>query len=420
MILRYNCLMLHFSPRRIALRVTPDAQAALRHGHPWLFAGSIVAQNDAGVVPQAGDLAVIFDDYRRFLAIGLYDPASPIRVRVLQHRHPVVIDAAFFAGRVQAALTRRAALLADPLTTGLRLLHGESDGLPGVVVDRYHDVQVLKLYSAAWVPHLPVLLEVLAAAAPAARMVLRLSRAVQAQAEALGGLADGVTLVGEPPQGPVVFLENGLRFEADVLHGQKTGFFLDQRDNRARVGELAQGRSTLNVFAYTGGFSLYAARGAAPAVISVDIAAPAMAAAARNFALNLALPAVAAAQHTLLVEDAFVALRRLANEGRRFGLVVVDPPAFAKQQSEISAALQAYTRLAALAARVTEPGGLLVMASCSSRVAAEAFFGAVRRGALQVGTRLQEFDHTGHPLDHPVSFAEGAYLKCLYASVHRL
>ena len=409
------------SPRRIALRVTPDAQAALRHGHPWLFESSITAHNDAGEPPRPGDLAVIFDDRRRFLAIGLYDPASPIRVRVLQHRQPTAIDDAFFATRVQAALKRRAALLADPATTGMRLMHGEGDGFPGLVVDRYGEVQVIKLYSAAWLPHLPAVLAALATHAPAATWVaLRLSRAVQSQPETLGGLTDGATLAGAARSEPVIFLENGLRFEADVLHGQKTGFFIDQRDNRARVGRLAHGRATLNVFAYTGGFSLYAARGGAPAVTSVDIAAPAMAAAERNFALNRAIPAVHSARHECLVEDAFAALRRLADEKRRFGLVVVDPPSFAKQQSEISAALRAYERLAALAVRVVEPDGMVVLASCSSRVGAEAFFAAVRRGVAEAGSLLHEFDHTGHPADHPTGFAEGAYLKCLYARVQRL
>jgi 23S rRNA (cytosine1962-C5)-methyltransferase len=251
--------------------------------------------------------------------------------------------------------------------------------------------------------------------APADAVVLRLSRAVQRDSAALHGLIDGMTLAGELAANPVVFRENGLLFEADVLHGQKTGFFLDQRENRARVEGLAAGRETLNVFAYTGGFSLYAARGGAPAVVSLDISAPALAAAGRNFELNHTLLAVAAARHELLVVDAFAGLARLAADGRRFDLVVVDPPAFGKQQSEIPAAVRSYERLAALALGALRPGGTLVMASCSSRVSAGDFFAAVRRGAARAGRALHEFEHTGHPVDHPVAFAEGAYLKCLYA-----
>ncbi len=290
-----------------------------------------------------------------------------------------------------------------------------ADRLPGLVIDRYDRVLVLKLYSVAWLPHLRAVLAGLDSAAPADAVVLRLSRAVQRQAEALHGLTDGTTLAGTLAANPVIFRENGLLFEADVLDGQKTGFFLDQRENRARVEGLAAGRETLNVFAYTGGFSLYAARGGAPAVLSLDSSAPALAAARRNFALNRDLPAVAAARHELLVADAFTALAGLAQSGRRFDLVVVDPPAFAKQQAEIPAALKSYQRLAELALAVLRPRGTLVMASCSSRVSADDFFAAVRRGAARAGRLLHEFAHTGHPVDHPIGLAEGAYLKGLYA-----
>ena len=398
------------SGQRLALRVTRPAQQALRQGHPWLFDRSIVAQSADG---QPGDLAVIFDDRRRFLAIGLFDPASPIRVRVLQHGAPATIDAAFFAGRLAEAVERRAPL-ASPDTTGYRLVHGEGDGLPGLVIDRYDRVLVLKLYSAAWLPHLPALLDGLAALPAADWIVLRLSRAVQSEVS-FPGVVDGATLAGAPPDGLLFFRENELRFEVDVLRGQKTGFFLDQRDNRARVETLAAGKETLNVFAYTGGFSLYAARGGAPVVVSLDVSAPALEAARRNFALNEHLPSVAAAGREFLAEDAFAGLARLAAEGRRFDLVVVDPPAFAQQQAAIPAALLAYERLARLALGVLRGGGTLVAASCSSRVSADDFFAAVRRAAARAGRSLHEFDRTGHPLDHPVRFAEMAYLKCLYA-----
>jgi 23S rRNA (cytosine1962-C5)-methyltransferase len=401
------------SDRRLALRVTREAQRALRQGHPWLFDRAIVSQSAAG---QPGDLAVVFDDRRRFLAIGLYDLASPIRVRILQHGAPATIDAAFFAGRLAAAADRRAAL-AGQGTTGYRLVHGEGDGLPGLVIDRYDRVLVVKLYSAAWLPHLTAILEGLAVIAPADWIVLRLSRALQREPATLHGLHDGAALAGAPVTNPVIFRENGLWFEADVLRGQKTGFFLDQRENRARVETLAAGKETLNVFAYSGGFSLYAARGGAPAVASLDLSALALDAARRNFDLNRDLSAVAAARHECLVEDAFAGLARLAHAGQRFDLAVVDPPSFAKQQSEIPAALRSYERLAGLALGVLRPGGTLVMASCSSRVSADDFFAAVRSGAVRFGRTLFEFDHTSHPIDHPVSFAEGAYLKCLYAEV---
>jgi 23S rRNA (cytosine1962-C5)-methyltransferase len=400
------------SERRVALRVTPDAQRQLRGGHPWIFDRAIVRQSGEG---QPGDLAVIFDDRRRFIAIGLYDPTSPIRVRVLHHGAPAPIDRAWLRDRLQEAAAWRASL-PESGTTGYRLVHGENDGLPGLVIDRYDDTLVIKLYSAAWVRRLPMLREVLDEVCPAARLVLRLSRELSRQTELLYGLTDGMILAGSRPEGAVLFSENGLCFEADVLQGQKTGFFLDQRDNRARVEKLAAGMRTLNVFAYSGGFSLYAARGGAPEVLSLDASEPALASAERNFALNRHVPAVAAAHHSILAADAFLALADLRQSGRRFDLVIVDPPAFAKQESEVKGAIESYRRLTGLALGVLAPGGTLVTASCSSRVSTRVFFGTVTRAAAEAGRPLHEIDRTGHPIDHPVRFPEGEYLKCLYAT----
>jgi 23S rRNA (cytosine1962-C5)-methyltransferase len=401
------------SAQRLALRVTPEAQRALRSGHPWLFDRAIIRETGEG---RPGDLAVIFDERRRFLAIGLYDPTSVIRVRVLHHGAPQPIDRQWLRDRVADAAAWRAPLL-ETGTTGYRLVHGENDGLPGLVIDRYDAALVVKLYSLAWVPWLQALRSVLDEACPSACIVLRLSRELQHQPEHLCGLADGMALEGLPLTGPVLFSENGLTFEADVVRGQKTGFFLDQRDNRRRVETLAAGRHTLNVFAYSGGFSLYAARGGAPEVLSLDASEPALASARHNFALNRRLPTVAACRHTVLVADAFHALAELQQQGRRFDLVIVDPPAFARQERQVGAALQAYRRLTGLALDVLAPGGTLVMSSCSSRVSAEAFFATVNRAARDAGRPLREFDRTGHPIDHPVRFPEGEYLKCVFASV---
>jgi len=410
--------LIHIPPpaeRRLALRVTPAGQRALRNGHPWLFDQAVAGVSGRLSPGRPGDLAVIFDDRRRFLAIGLYDPTSPIRVRILAHGAPETIDRTWLRGKLTAAVAWRAAL-PEAGTTGYRLVHGENDDLPGLVVDRYDATLVVKLYTLAWVPWLPELRAAMGEVCPAACVVLRLSRDLLRRPEYLYGLADGSALIGAPPADPVPFTENGLRFEADVLRGQKTGFFFDQRDNRARVGGLATGRRTLNVFAYTGGFSLYAARGGAPEVLSLDASAPALAAAERNFALNRDNPAVAAARHTVLAADAFAALAELRGRGERFDLVIVDPPAFAKREDEVERAVQAYARLTGLALGVLAPGGILVMASCSSRVSAGLFFATVHRAAQQAGRPLHEIDHTGHAIDHPVRFPEGAYLKCLFAT----
>ncbi len=397
--------------RRIALRVTPEAERALRQGHPWLFDQAINQQSHQG---RPGDLAVIFDRKRRFLAIGLYDPSAPIRVRILQQGQPAAINQDWFETKLAAAAHLRAPLLAQPpekITTGYRLAHGENDGLPGLVIDRYADTAVLKLYTLAWLPHLQAVTAALMKVTPSfERLVLRLSRAMTAQPQELYNLNDGLILFGSPLAGPVLFQENGLWFEADPLHGQKTGFFLDQRDNRARVEKLAYGKTVLNVFAYTGGFSVYAARGGARHIVSLDLSKPALQAAGRNLAHNRYTT-----QHELMAEDAFAALARLAQIGRRFDLVIIDPPAFAQNQTQVAPALAAYQRLTKLGLEVLSPGGTLVQASCSGRIDAETFFSAVNRATAQAGHPLRELERTGHALDHPITFKEGAYLKCLFA-----
>jgi 23S rRNA (cytosine1962-C5)-methyltransferase len=406
-----------FLARRIAVRVTPWAERALRRGHPWLFETGIRQQSHAG---RPGDLAVVFNRARRFLAVGLYDPHSSIRVRVLQHGRPATIDREWFRARLSSAAERRAPLLASPpgaATTGYRLVHGENDGFPGLVIDRYERTWVLKIYTPAWVPHLRDVLAALeeSVTIPVERVVLRLGRAVLEQPQALYGLRDGSILRGPALEGPLLFRENGLCFEVDPVHGQKTGFFLDQRDNRARVERLAAGKLVLNLFAYTGGFSIYAARGGARHIVSLDASEPALAAAVHNMAHNRTIPAVAAASHEIVIGDAFDGLARLRKSGQRFDLVIVDPPAFAQRQAQVAQALSAYARLTRLSLGVLAPGGILVQASCSSRVDAQAFFEVVQRAAAQVGRPLREIERSGHALDHPIAFKEGAYLKCLFA-----
>ncbi|MGD8244393.1 MAG: class I SAM-dependent rRNA methyltransferase [Anaerolineae bacterium] len=403
--------------RRIALRVTPEAERALRRGHPWLFDSAIRQQSHEG---RPGDLAVVFDRKGRFLAVGLFDPLSVIRVRVLARGEPIPIDRDWFRRKLASAAQLRAPLLEQPVeaaTTGYRLVHGENDGFPGLVIDRYEGTAVLKLYTSAWVPHLRDLLAVLEQAGWVERAILRLGRAARRTPETLFSLSDGAILRGPALAGPVLFSENGLRFEADPVRGQKTGFFLDQRDNRAQLEQLAGGRAVLNLFAYSGGFSIYAARGGARHVVSTDTSKPALDAAKRNWKRNQQIPGVAAASHEVVVEDAFEALARMGEEGRRFDMVVVDPPSFARRQGQAARALAAYRRLTRLSLRVLRPGGVLVQASCSSQVDAQTFFAGVRASAGQAGRALQEIERTGHPLDHPVTFPEGAYLKSIFAMV---
>lgn len=407
--------------RRLAVRVTKDAGRQIRGGHPWVFEQSITSVKPAGV---AGDLAVVFDEHRDFMAIGLYDPDSAIRIKILHVGRPVQIDETFWTERLTAARDRRVAAFDPTHTTGYRCVHGENDGLPGLVLDRYADTLVLKLYTEAWIPHLGSVLACIDAVFEPSTLVLRLSRSLQqsvTQRDDFDGapLADGRVLIGEVPDKPVAFIENDLRFEADVVHGQKTGFFLDQRDNRFRVRSLAQGCRVLDVFCCTGGFSVNAAAGAATLVHSVDISGAAIEAAKRNMARNAGRAAVRACTHQVSTGDAVTVMSQMVDAGRLFDLVIVDPPSFASRQNQIDGALRAYGRLTELAVQLLVPGGMLVQASCSARVTTEQFLETVGDAAHRMGVRLDGMSHTTHAIDHPVKFAQGAYLKAIFARVDR-
>lgn len=393
------------SDRRLAVRLTKDALRQVRAGHPWIYDRSIESLSHDG---EPGDLAVVFDERRRFNAIGLFDPSSPIRIKVLHRGSPATIDRAWWRARIDAAIEVRAELVADPTTTGYRVLNGESDGFPGLVADRYADTVVVKVYSDAWGPHLSTVLEELVAATSPMSMVVRSSRN-----SAISGLADGAVVLGDAPtDDDVWFLEHGVQFLAHPIHGQKTGFFLDQRDNRQRVRSRSGGATVLDVFSCTGGFSAAAAVGGATHVTSVDMAPNAIATAEQVMGRN-----ASSVPWEGIVGDAFDVMHRLRSEDRRFDVVVVDPPSFAQRQANVEGGLRAYGRLTTLALPLVSPGGLLVQASCSSRITADDFFTTVHEAAASSSRRLVELERTGHAVDHPATFPEGNYLKALFARV---
>jgi 23S rRNA (cytosine1962-C5)-methyltransferase len=398
--------------RRLALRVTPDALRQIRGGSPWLYDGSITSASHDGA---AGDLAVVFDENRKFAAIGLWDPTSPIRVKLLHSGSPTAIDGAWWLERLSACLERRQALVDDPDTTGYRCVHGENDGLPGLVVDRYADTLVIKLYTSAWFPHLSVVIATLTGLLAPERIVLRLSRAV-AMGETFG-LDDGDTVVGDPPNQPVFFRERGLTLEADVVHGQKTGHFLDQRDNRALVRGMAAGADVLDVFASTGGFSVSAAAGGATSVHLIDQSAPALEAAKRNLEHNHRIGEVRRCAVHTTTGDAFQVLANLAEKGELFDIVIIDPPSFASNQAAVPRAIAAYARLTRLGLAVTRRGGTLIQASCSSRVSVDDFAHGVLDAAASAGAEVAETRRTGHAVDHPIGFEFGGYLKAIFLNV---
>jgi 23S rRNA (cytosine1962-C5)-methyltransferase len=387
-----------------AIQLRKDLARHLRAGHPWVFRKAI---EKAPKLP-AGTIVDVEED-GRFVARGYYDPASAITVRVLTREAGEAIDAAFWRRRVARAVRLRQELVRD--TTGFRLVHGEADGLPGVVADRYDHTAVLKLYSAGLTPWRGQIVEALRAESDGLAGVYGRDE-IPRDDDDEGGAPAGRVLWGAEPPERIVIYEHGMKVLVDVRRGQKTGFFLDQRENRRMVRELSRGRGdALNLFSYTGGFSVAAALGGAKHVVSVDVDRDAIALARDVFRENGIDPA----DHAFASQDAFDILASYKREGRRFDLVVCDPPAFAKSQKAVDAALAGYASLNRAALAVLAPGGLLVTASCSARVSAEQFFDAVKEAAFKARVDLQVVAETRQPPDHPISpqFREGRYLKCV-------
>lgn len=393
------------NPRRIAVKIKPTAEKHLRQGHPWLFEQSITKLSFDG---KPGDVAVIFDKNDEFLAAGLYDPASEIRVKVLIHGDSKVFDARWIHKQIQKAYQIRIPL-EKTTTTGYRLINGENDSFPNLVVDRYGDVLVMKLYSPIWLPYLNSVLDSLVKIVQPATIVLRFARRIS-EAEALG-LQDGQVLHGDLSSSVVQFVENGLLFQADVVKGHKTGFFFDQRDNRAKVRALSRDRHVLDVFCYSGGFTVSAFAGGAKSVLSLDSSQAALDEIQENIKLNWNDASTLEEVFQSKKADAFSYLDQLLERNRQFDLVVIDPPSMANQQGQVDSALEQYRRLAMLGSQLTKRNGILVISSCSSRVKADIFFATISRSFNREPLKMET---TEHALDHPVTFEEGRYLKCAF------
>ena len=392
------------TPGRLAIKLNKQAESALRQGHPWIFEGSIIKQPQHGAM---GDLAIVFSTRDNSVCgIGLFDPDSPIRIKLLHHGKGTPIDAAFFKRSLKTALEKRESLRTSN-TNGIRLVYGESDGFPGLVVDQYAHVVVVKLYSGIWLPFIEDILQNLVELTQCDALVIRLGRKVE-KADYFG-IKDGTTVWGDPPVDGVEFAEHGVRFHTDVIKGHKTGFFLDHRHNRKRVGELAKGKRLLDVFCYAGGFSTHALAGGALEATSIDISEQALEVARKNVELNR----VNGVHHTL-AGDAFSLLEDLIQDEKRYDVVVIDPPSFAKESKQVDRALNQYARLAGLGASLTEENGILVLASCSSRVSMDEFSSANIAGLNKSGRSYQLLSTTTHDVDHPIGFPEAAYLKCQY------
>src|SRR5450631_354380 len=378
---------------------------AIRGGHPWIYRDALAASPrivDGSVVLVAGADG-------RPLARGFWDATSPIAVRILGAAGDLDLGRSLDV-RIGEALARRLGAIDRHETDAFRWIHGEADALPGVHVDVYGTALSVRYDGGgarAFYGDLPTRLR-----AAAQKAGLAIDAIVERRPRGGRGDAYGertLPLYGAAPDGEIEIRENGLRFGADLRRGQKGGLFLDQRENRALVRTLARDRRVLNLFGYTGGFSIYAAAGGARATATVDVAAPAIAAARRNFERNR-LPLDNA---RFAAEDAFAFLTRAAAAGERFELVISDPPSFAPSRRALETGLRAYQRLHRLCAAVTAPGGILCAASCSSHIGRAAFVATVRDGAREAGRRAKIGQIRGAALDHPVvpQFPEGDYLK---------
>ncbi len=400
------------------LQVPINLKARLSQGHPWVYRNQLGDQAQQRI-PTGSWVQVRCGNFQAF---GLWDATSQIAVRLFSSRQEP--DYGWLLERVALAWENRAHLReiqsgADR-TEAYRLIFGEADGLPGITVDLYGQYAVVATYCESVEVLKGWLVAALQATVPLKGILQRVKKRAailsddyqEGTPEETGKLQ---ALWGRLPPRELIIQEHGLKFKANLFEGQKTGLFLDHRENRAYLEQWSAGLNILNCFSYTGAFSVYAARGGAARVVSCDVAPQATATAIENFKLNSFDPD----QHEFLTEDCFELLARYKRAGLRFDLIILDPPSFAHSKKNVHSALRGYIRLNQLALALIEPGGLLASASCTSYVSPEMFRDVLAQAASNGGKRLQILHDAGHPLDHPVPahFLEGRYLKFMLARV---
>jgi len=387
----------------------PQREESLLGGHLWIFSGAL-QQPPHWIEP--GGLVDVKSSSGQFVARGYYNPHTDIAIRILTHDPEEPIDAGFLRQHIRSALELRQVF--DPALTDMyRLIHSEGDSLPGLVVDRYADILVAQIHTFGMERLRPLLIDALMAETGAHGLLLR--NDIQSRRREGLVVEEPTVLAGEvPPQ--VAVRENGVRFLVDPWEGQKTGFFIDQRDKREALRKYARGKRILNCFSYTGAFSVYAAL-ASPStkVISVDISAPAIELAHQHFTLNGLDPD----QHTFLIADVFEYLEQSHGAGEQFDVVVLDPPAFAKTQGARAQALKAYRRINTLGMQVLRPGGILLTCSCSGVIGMDDLLGVLAQASQRLHRSVQLLEVYTHGVDHPINLVmpETAYLKAIFCRV---
>ena len=391
-----------------SLVLKPGREKSLLRKHPWIFSGAVDRIEGH---PGSGETVDLLSSGGDFLARASYSPVSQIRARIWTFEDERV-DEQFFVSRIRSALQVREALGLAACTDAYRLLYAESDGMPGLIVDRYADVLVMQCLTAGAEHWKGALADILLAQTGLSVIYER----SDADVRALEGLppCTGV-LRGSIPAVETTIREYASRFRVDLSSGQKTGFYLDQRMNRKRISELANGREVLDCFCYTGGFSVGALAGGAEKVVAVDTSAEALSMAGENLALNGLAPDCI----QLIEEDVFRALRRFRDEGRTFDMVILDPPKFAPTAAHAKKAARGYKDINRLAFLLLRAGGLLATFSCSGGIDAALFQKIVASAALDAGVDARILEVMAQGPDHPVSlhFPEGAYLKGLVCLV---
>jgi 23S rRNA (cytosine1962-C5)-methyltransferase len=388
------------------LLLKPGRERSLLRRHPWIFEGAVDHLEGRA---RPGDTVDVIAANGACVARAAWSPKSQIRARVWTFDAEETIDDAFFKRRVAAAVARREAMPHLAGQDGMRLLHGESDGLPGVIADRYGDTICLQLTAAGSDKWRKAIVGALVKATGVARIYERSDSDVR-KLEGLESVTGWVH--GDAPDGPLSIDENGVRLGVDVVAGHKTGFYLDQRDNRLLTRALATGKSVLNCFCYTGGFSLQALAGGAASVLSIDSSGPALAGASANLAMN---PQLDANRAEWQEADVFEALRAFRKEGRKFDLIVLDPPKFAPSAAHAERAARAYKDINMLGFRLLNPGGYLLTYSCSGGIGIEMFQKIVASAAVDAGRDARILQRLSAGPDHPIAlhFPEGEYLKGL-------
>jgi 23S rRNA (cytosine1962-C5)-methyltransferase len=378
--------------------ILPKGRRA-RGGSPWIFSNEIRMDEAAKSIAPGSVVNVRGEDGRAF-GTGYFNPKSLIAVRLLADDCDVAVDAEFFAARLKRALALRNAAYDKPF---YRLFHAEGDGVPGLVIDRFGDTLTVQIGTAGMEKQITAITMALDAVLKPKTIVLR----ADAPSRALEGLELYVkTVKGEGHR--IAVEENGARYIADLAEGQKTGWYYDQRDNRAFIAGFAKGKTVLDAYSYTGGFGILAAKAGAKEVICLDSSAPALAIAEESARANgVKIQAVKA--------DVFEELERLKGAGETFDIVLADPPPFVKSKKDLEPGAKAYRKLARLAADVTAPGGLLMVASCSHNIPPERFAAECAQGLLRTGRRASLIRQSGAGIDHPVHplLPESAYLKAL-------